>query len=635
MSTAVKTEQCADRRDPVGPPKDLTWPLRYVAACVFVAAFCFNTEPGRIVADTKLDLSVDPARFLGRALHMWDGQGFAGQIQNQAYGYFFPIGPFYLLGHLAHLQPWAVQRLWWTALLCLAFLGVARLAAVLDIGTQTSRFVAGLAFALSPHVLTVLGPVSAEALPMCLTPWVLIPLVRAAQGGSMRRGAVLSGVAVLAMGGANAALDLAALLPVALWFLTRQPSRRLFALAGWWVVAVAAATFWWVAPLLLLGRYSPPFLDHIESAATTTSTTSPVESLRGTADWVAYVAGSGWHAGSILLSSPAVILNSVVVVALGLAGLAWPGLRERAWLVLCLLAGVVMVGFGHVGTVDGWWAGDLRTLLDGPLAPVRNVHKFDVAIRLPLVLGLAHLTGRLRWGATAFEVRVSRAVVAAVAAVAVGGTAAPLLSLQVAPTGSFSALPGYWSDAARWLADHHSGRALIVPGSHTGLYLWGRPGDEPMQPLARTAWEVRDGVPLENTGAIRSLDAVEQLFDAGVGSPRLASYLVQAGITTLVVRNDLAYTAVGEPRPLLVHRTLADSPGFTRRAAFGASLGVNDVGQDSGLQLPYPALEIFSVDGASAKRGRRSSGHVGQPGQRRARVLADAPGRRRHHGARR
>ena len=32
---------------------------------------------------------------------------------------------------------------------------------------------------------------------------------------------------------------------------------------------------------------------------------------------------------------------------------------------------------------------------------------------------------------------------------------------------------------------------------------------------------------------------------------------------------------------------------------FGASLGVNDVGQDSGLQLPYPALEIYSVDGAS------------------------------------
>ena len=84
----------------------------------------------------------------------------------------------------------------------------------------------------------------------------------------------------------------------------------------------AAASLWWIAPLLLLGRYSPPFLDYIESAATTTSTTSTVQALRGTADWVAYIPGSGWRAGEILLNNPAVILNSVIVVAIGLAGLA-------------------------------------------------------------------------------------------------------------------------------------------------------------------------------------------------------------------------------------------------------------------------------------------------------------------------
>ena len=576
----------------------LTWPLRYLATCLLLAAFCFNTDAGRIVPDTKLDLVIDPGRFLGRALHMWDGQGFAGQIQNQAYGYLFPMGPFFALGRLAHLEPWAIQRLWWTALLCVGFLGLSRLAGALRIGTPTSRFLAGLAYALSPYVLTVLGPVSAEALPMCVLPWVLIPLVRAADGGSVRRGALLSAVAVLFMGGANAALDVAAITPVLLWFLTRRPGWRVARLFGWWVLACLAASLWWIAPLLLLGRYSPPFLDHIESAATTTSTTPAVQALRGTADWVAYVPGSGWRAGEVLLANPAVILNSVIVVAIGLAGLALRDLIERQWLVLCLLVGAVMVCFGHVAPVDGFAATNLRSLLDGSLAPLRNVHKFDVVIRLPLVLAMCHLVGKAHWGRRAVDIRLSRAVVGAVAAVAVLGTATPLISLQTAPTGSFAVLPGYWTDAATWLAAHHSGRALIVPGSHTGLYLWGRPADEPMQTLARTDWEVRDGIPLVDTGQIRQLDAVEQLLDSGVGSARLAPFLAQAGISTLIVRNDLAYTAVGAPRPVLVHQTLSESPGITREATFGTALGDRDPAQDSDLQQSYPALEVYSVNGA-------------------------------------
>ena len=61
--------------------------------------------------------------------------------------------------------------------------------------------IAGLAFALSPHLLTVLGPVSAEALPACLAPWVMVPLVTAVREGSPRRAAMRSGIAVLLMGG--------------------------------------------------------------------------------------------------------------------------------------------------------------------------------------------------------------------------------------------------------------------------------------------------------------------------------------------------------------------------------------------------------------------------------------------------
>ncbi len=170
---------------------------RLALVCAGFVVLALLQAPGRIVGDTKLDLAVDPLGFLSRALTLWEPLGSAGQVQNQAYGYFFPMGPFFALGDLAGLPPWVVQRLWWAALMSVAFLGVVVLARRLGIGTPGTALVAGIAYALAPRMLTAMGETSVELLPMALAPWVIMPLAGAAVHGRARRAAALSGLAVL------------------------------------------------------------------------------------------------------------------------------------------------------------------------------------------------------------------------------------------------------------------------------------------------------------------------------------------------------------------------------------------------------------------------------------------------------
>ncbi|GMA19696.1 hypothetical protein GCM10025862_39820 [Arsenicicoccus piscis] len=233
----------------------VVWRLRVATACLLLTALAFCQAPGLIVPDTKLDLTVDPLGFLRRALTVWDPGGALGQLQNQAYGYLFPMGPVHLVLRLLEVPEWVTQRLWWSVVLVVAYLGFWRLAGALRVGTPWARYLGALLFALSPRLLSEVAITSVEVWPMAVAPWVLLPLV--AERGRLRTRVLLSALAFGCIGGVNAVASGAALVLPTLWWLTRRPVRT--ALRGFvaWLGACLLAGLWWIGPLLVLGRYSP------------------------------------------------------------------------------------------------------------------------------------------------------------------------------------------------------------------------------------------------------------------------------------------------------------------------------------------------------------------------------------------
>jgi arabinofuranan 3-O-arabinosyltransferase len=572
--------------------------LWLVSCCLALAVLAFVTRPGNIIADTKIDLVVNPTGFLERALHLWDPSQF-GQLQDQAYGYFFPIGPFFVIGKLMALPPWVIQRLWLTAVLLAAFLGVVRLSARLGIGTPATRLAAGFAYALAPRGLSLLGVLSSEFLPAAMLPWILLPLVRAVQEGrGLSRGRLIRAVAqsatALAMcSGVNAAATVAVVIPAVIYLLTAPRSAGRRRIAGWWAAAVALATAWWSVPLLLLGRFSVSILPYTESASVTTATTSLSNVLRGTEDWTTYLVVNGqpwWPVGYQISTGALSTVLTGVVAALGLTGLLRRRMPQQRFLLCVLLAGILITATGHVSGLGNPLAGPLDQLINGPLAPLRNLRKFDPMIRLPVALGLAHLLASSRLPRRATLLRLA-------AGAALAGLALPAYMTGTSAAGDFPGIPSYWLSTTAWLNSHAQNQAVLaVPGARFGEYVWGRPTDDVLEALFRGNWAGMQLDSIGSVGSTRLLQAIDARMAAGTGSAGLTQVLALMGVKYIVVRNDLIRPDLRGAWPARIHQALDESPGIVRVAQFGPSFGnPSPVNAVSTFDPPYPAVQIYQV----------------------------------------
>jgi arabinofuranan 3-O-arabinosyltransferase len=478
-----------------------------------------------------------------------------------------------------------VQRLWSALLLIVAYEGARLVARALGL-PAFAGVVAALVYALSPRLLGADGVLTGEILPSAVLPWAVLPLVLARTGRlGPRQAGLWSGVAVLCMSGVNA-VGTVATLPIAAVVVLdqiRRPHGR--PLAAWWAAGVTAACAWWVVPLLLLGRYSPPFLDFIETANATTSSTGWSNDLRGTEHWLSYYAIGDqpwWPGAHQMATHPALIVAGGLVAALGLAGLSHRQMPLRRALVASALIGLLCLTAGNPATLGSLVDGPVRDLLDGPLAPFRNVHKVDPLVRLPLALGAAHAARLLLRRLEPRRV-LRRGVAAALVAVVVG-SGAPLLTGDLRMPG-FREVPEAWVQAADYLEQQPDSRALVLPGSGFGLQTWGWTIDEPLQGVANSAWVARSQVPLVPGPTARYLDTIERRIASGEGGEGLADLLARGGITHLVLRRDLDPLVTETVPSDRAELALVSSPGLERVAGFGSS-GFGD----------QAMVEVYRVD---------------------------------------
>lgn len=472
-------------------------------------------RPGDASSDTKIDLHVDPAGFLGDVASAWSSTGDLGHVQGGQYGgYLFPMGPFFALGHALGGAPWLVQRLWLALILALAAWGAVRLMDEL-VGPRRGlpHVVAGLLFLLNPYVVVFTARTSITLLGYAALPWLLVAVRRGLITPGWRWPAAFALIVTASGGGVNAAVTAWVLLgPVLLgaylWWTGATGPRALWGFGWRTALATAFASAWWVMPLLVQSRYGVDFLRFTEQPGTIWSTTSLPESLRLMGYWISYL-GVGYGGdlrpyfgdGAVLLFALPVVLAGTLVPALALASFAITRRHPFAPFALALvLIGLIVMTAGFPEGTPLRKASNFTYNNFVPIQFLRTTYKAG-----PLVaLGVALLAG--------FAATKPRAVVfVALALVACWPlTRGRALDDQLL----WERIPSTWVDAAAHVdANAGDGRAVVLPGQLYAYYRWGGTIDPILPTLADKPVAVRNAVgysDLHATDLLWTVDALVQ-----------------------------------------------------------------------------------------------------------------------------
>jgi len=605
------------------------------------------TKPGRVGADTKTYLYLDPGELLRRAPFMWDPNVGMGTLTHQTIGYLFPMGPWYWVMDQLGLPDWVAQRLWLATVLFAAAAGVLFLCRTLGwpegasgprgdrpgaaprqpagaLASLAGPVAAALVYMCSPYVLDYAARISVILLPWAALPWLVGLAVRALRTRSWRHPALFS-LVVLLVGGVNATALLFAGLGPVLWFpfavfVHREATgRQAIATMARIGAITAAVSLWWVAGLLVQGRYGIPILRYTETVEAVSRTSVSTEVLRGLGYWFFY--GSDkigpWIEPAVLYTQQIWLMAvSFTIPILALVAAAIVRWGYRAYFGTLIIVGTVIAVGAHPYEEPSALGGLFKAFATTSTA---GLALRSTARAVPLVmLGMAMLVAAAVAALARRRPGAGLLAGALVGIVALAGLP-PLFTGQVGMAENLDRaeeIPEYWRAAAAALDERDDGtRVLALPGIDFAAYRWGNTVDPILPYLMDRPFVGRELIPYGSPASADLLNALDRRLQEGVFEPSALGPLARLmAVGDVMVRSDLQFERYRTARPRSLWNQLNPPPaGLGAPVAFGPPapnvpvpklplIDEVELGLPPGAAHP-PPVAAFPVTGASAPTG--------------------------------
>ena len=586
----------------------------FLAAISYIPSFL--TQPGKIAADTKQYLYLDPGRLIQSAISAWDPDFGAGTVTHENIGFLFPMGPYYWLVAELHIPLWVGQRFWMGSLFFAAGTGVWFLGRLLGL-TRSGRLAAALAYMLTPYVLDYITRISGIVMPWAALGWMLALTILAVRKGGWRYPALFA-VVIALVGGVNATSILLVGLAPLLWVVyavwgTHEARLRaaLGAVARLGVLSLGVSV-WWMAGFWAEGAYGLNVLKYTETVPTVSSTSLSSEVLRGLGYWYFYgqdKLGPWTLASAGYLQWSWLIVVSFLVPTLAVAAAMVVRWRYRAFAIALILVGVVLA----VGTYPFQDPSPFGRLIKaaGPdstaelaLRSTNRIVPF-VLLGLGLLLGagITALTARVRWAGRGLLLLSVVLIAADLPPLWDGGLVATNLERP-------STIPAYVYDAAAYMnGKSHDTRVMQLPGQDFAYYRWGITSDPVWPGLMTRPYVIRAAQPAGEPASVNLLQALDESLQDGVFVP--STLVPVAGLMSagdILYESDVQFERFGTARPQPTWHLLNDpATGLGRPVTFGTprlyptiEYPLTDETQlaiPTGAAIP-PPVAVFPVPGA-------------------------------------
>ncbi len=378
-----------------------TW-LAVGALALLAYVPALASSPGRMPADTKLYLYLNPGRLIGDAPFTFDARQFAGWVPHQVIAYLWPQGPWFWLGENVGLPDWVTHRLWLGTLFLAAGAGVLWAGRKLGLGLAAA-FAAAIVYQLAPYVLPYVSRTSAMLLPWAGLGWIVGLTVGAATATRWRH-AALAALVVLTVGAVNATALMMIVPAPLLWLVVAAAERQI----TWRRATTTAAkigglslgvSLWWIAMLVIQGRRGADVLAYSESLESVSFTSTSPEVWRGLGYWLFYVRdayAATTTAARDYMVSGRLIATGFVLLLLALAGVVFCRWRNRTYAIALIVTGVILgVGVHPIDDPSPFMDFIVGDTTSGAALALRSSTRAVPVLLLGLALGMGMLVDAL------------------------------------------------------------------------------------------------------------------------------------------------------------------------------------------------------------------------------------------------